>query len=245
MRTFLFALLLVARVGADPITNQDIEQDQYRHERRPSYIKATTASQLPPQFSNMSYKQPAIRDWLLPYRDWEQKDRAYFQRIYGESRLTLDPSMIVMHYTVIPTAEDTYNALYRKRVTVHYMIDTDGTVYRLLPAARRCSGAYGVDHRALSIEMVARTESDLLSRTRQVFSSFCLVRHLMERHGIEAGQVVGHYEVGEGRRRVPQYTDLHDHVYPDRYPPGEARFDPGPKYMGWLRTYLREAYSEP
>ena len=232
--------LLTAAALAQPITNEDINQMQYQHERHPGYAKSATASRLPSQLRSMEYQEPKITDWLLPYASWEQKDRNYFKRNYGENRLNLKPSMIVMHYTVIPTAEDTYAALSRKKVTVHFMVNTDGTIYRLLPTDRRCSGAYGVDHVAISIEMVARTESDLLSRTRQVFSSFCLVRYLMEEHGIPLKQVVAHYEVGEGKKRVPEYTDLYDTVYPSSYPPSEMRTDPGPTFMAYLRAYLQE-----
>jgi hypothetical protein len=239
--TCLVLGLMMTAALAHPITNDDINQMQYRHERRPGYVKSPTASKLPSQFSQFSYKKPVIKDWLLPYQEWEQKDRTYFKRNYGENQLKLTPSMIVMHYTVIPTAEDTYNALSRKKVSVHFMVGTDGAVYRLLPTDRRATGAYGVDHVALSIEMVARTESDLLSRTNQVFSSFCLVRHLMEEHGIGIKKVVAHYEVGEGKKTVPEYTDLYDTVYPDRYPPSEARLDPGPTYMAWLRAYLGQS----
>lgn len=241
-RLTLVAILMASSVQstADPITNQDIRQMQRRHERSPGYIKSPTASRLPSQLASMKYQRPVITDWLLPYTDWEQKDRTYFKRNYGENKLTLDPKMIVMHYTVIPDANTTYQALVRKQVSVHFMVGTDGKVTRLLPSNRRCTGAYGVDHVALSIEMVAQTEPDLLSRAHQVFSSFCLVRHLMEEHGIPLGQVVAHYEVGQGRRRVPEYTDLYDTVYPDGYPPSETRTDPGPTYMGWLRTYLKE-----
>lgn len=241
MRNLLLgALLLVYPCWANPITNDDLNQMQRRHERNPGYVKSSVASKLPGQFLSMKYQPPTVKDWLLPYQDWEQKDRSYFQKNYGENKLSLDPSMIVMHYTVIPSTEDTYHALSRKRVTVHFMIAPDGTVYRLLPENRRCTGAYGVDHVALSIEMVASTEADLLSRTKQVFSSFCLVRHLMRTHDIEAKKVVAHSEVGEGKRKVAEYTDLYDTVYPDRYPPSEARTDPGPTYMSWLRTYLKE-----
>lgn len=241
-RLSLVAVMLATSVASagDPITNQDIQQMQRQHERNPGYTKSPTSSKLPSQLAAMKYQRPAIKDWLLPYTDWEQKDRVYFKRNYGENKLTLNPKMIVMHYTVIPSSDDTYHALVRKQVSVHYMVGTDGKVYRLLPDNRRCTGAYGVDHLALSIEMVAQTEPDLLSRAHQVFTSFCLVRHLMEQHDIPLGQVVAHYEVGQGRRRVPEYTDLYDTVYPDGYPPAETRTDPGPTYMSWLRTYLKE-----
>ena len=61
----------------------------------------------------------------------------------------------------------------------------------------------------------------------------------MEKHGIPASKVVAHYEVSEGKKRVPEYTDLYDQIYPDRYPPSSARLDPGPTYMAWLRDYLK------
>ena len=235
----VLALFCTASV-AQTISNDDLNRLQFQHERHPNYVKSTRASRLPERFLGMKYSKPFIKTWMLPYTDWEQKDRAYFKRNYGQTQLDLKPSMIVMHYTVIPSAEDTYNALTRKQVGVHFMIGPDGTVYRLLPENRRCSGAYGVDHVALSIEMVARTEADLLSRTQQVFSSFCLVRSLMEEHNLTLSQIVGHYEVSEGKRKVPQYTDMYDTIFPDRYPPSEARLDPGPTYMAWLRTYLKE-----
>ena len=238
--SLLLSALLFTAAWADPITNDDLNRMQFQHERNPGYTKSASSSKLPSQFKTLKYQRPTIKDWLLPYREWESKDRSYFLRNYGQNRLDLKPSMIVMHYTVVPTAETTMTALTNKKVSVHFMVDTDGTVYRLLPTDRRCTGAYGVDHMALSIEMVARTESDLLSRTRQVFSSFCLVRHLMQEHNITAKQVIAHYEVSEGKRRVPEYTDLHDTVFPDRYPPAEARLDPGPTYMSWLRAYLKE-----
>ena len=236
----VLALLSSAALAQSTINNDDISRMQSKHERAPAYIKSPASSRLPANLARLPYQEPDIVDWLLPYTDWEQKDRNYFKRNYGENKLTLDPSMIVMHYTVCPTSEATYSVLTRKKVGVHFMVAPDGTVYRLMPENRRCSGAYGVDHVALSIEMVATTESDLLSRTKQVFSSFCLVRHLMEEHGISFKKVVAHYEVGEGKRRVAEYTDHYDTVYPDRYPPSEGRSDPGPTYMSWLRAYLNE-----
>lgn len=239
-RSLLGAMLFAtALVSARPIGDSDINQMKFQHERRPGYTKSAKSKQLPAEYSRMEYKKPVLKDWLLPYQNWEQQNRAYFQKHYGDNRLNFTPSMIVMHYTVTPTEEITYQVLSRNRVSVHLMVGHDGTVYRLLPLDRRCTGAYGVNHLALSIEMVAQTESDLLSRSRQVFSSFCLVRYLMAEYDIPLGKVVAHYEVGEGKKRVPEYTDLHDKIYPDKYPPSSQRLDPGPTYMAWLRSYLK------
>lgn len=236
----LLILLTTCAVWADPIGNGDINRLRFKHENQPSYKKSAKSKQLPQKYLDMSYQKPVYKDWLLPYQDWEQSYRAYFQKYYGDTKLTLNPSMIVMHYTVTPTTESTYRALERNKVSVHLMIGHDGTVYRLLPLDRRCTGAYGVNHVAISIEMVAQTESDLLSRSKQVFSSFCVVKDLMERYQIPASKVIAHYEVSEGKRKVPEYTDLYDKIYPTSYPPSSRRTDPGPTYMSWLREYLKE-----
>jgi len=232
--------LATATVVARPIGNSDITQMRSQHEYHRSYKKAQKSRNLPDRFLQRPYKKPKLKDWILPYESWEQKDRSYFLKHYGQTSLVLKPTMIVMHYTVTPTAESTYRVLSNKQVGVQLMVGHDGTAYRLMPLNRRCTGAYGVDHVALSIEMVAQTEGDLLSRTEQVFSSFCLVRYLMSQYDIPLSKVVAHYEVGEGKKRVAEYTDLHDKIFPDRYPPSSARSDPGPTYMSWLRSYLKE-----
>lgn len=240
LRLIFFTFLLSLLASAKPIGNDDINRMQFNHEHRGGYKKSAKSGKLPKKLARMKYKKPKFKKWYLPYQNWEQKYRAYFKKYYGDTKLTFKPSMIVMHYTVIPTAAGTYRALSRNKVSVQLMIAPDGTVYKLMPLNRRCTGAYGVNHVALSIEMVAQTESDLLSRTKQVFSSFCLVRYLMAKYDIPLKNVVAHYEVSEGKKKVPQYKDLYDKIYPDRYPPSSARLDPGPTYMKWLRSYIKK-----
>ena len=241
MRLALFLIFLIGATAlARPIGNGDINQLQFQHGHRSGYKKAARSRKLPKRFLKKKYQKPKIKEWLLPYQSWDQKYRAFFKKQYGDTKLTFDPTMIVMHYTVVPTTAGTYRALSRKKVGCHFMIGHDGKVYKLFPEDRRGRAAYGVDHVALSIEMVAMTESDLLSRSKQVFSSFCLVRYLMAKHDISRRKVVAHYEVSEGKRKIPEYTDLADKIYPDRYPPSSARLDPGPTYMAWLRSYLRK-----
>lgn len=239
-RLVFFITLLTAFALARPIGNSEINRLQFQHEHHSGYKKSAKSKRLPKKYAKMKYKKPSFKEWYLPYQNWEQKYRAYFKKHYGDTKLEFKPSMIVMHYTVVPTVSGTYRALSRNKVSVQLMIGPDGTVYKLMPLNRRCTGAYGVNHVALSIEMVAQTESDLLSRSKQVFSSFCLVRYLMAKYDIPMSKVVAHYEVSEGKKRVPEYKDLHDKIYPDRYPPSSKRLDPGPTYMAWLRSYIKK-----
>ena len=250
-------LLLMSLVAlARPYSNADIEAMKFRYEgRRPTKARVYSRK-LPKRYKEAGYEKPSFKSWLLPYQSWEKEYRSYFRRHYGDPRLTFKPSMLVMHYTVVPSASATWNGFrrganmsagdygtVRGHVSVQLMIDKDGTIYKLMPLNRRCTGAYGVNHVALSVEMVARTESDLLSRPEQVLSSFRLARYLMSRFDIPLKKVVSHAEVGRGE--VPEYLDLADSAWPDRYPPSSARTDPGETYMAWLRKWLRHHPPEP
>lgn len=231
----LWALLWLALASQATYTDDDVPKSQ----------------RLPRNYVAMEYREPVLKPWLLPYQKWEAEYRNYFRRHYQDASLTFKPTMIVMHYTVIDSAAEVYRffvkgctmsagdfGYYHGHASVQLMIDKDGTIYQLLPLDRRCTGAYGVNHVALSIEMVARDEAALLSRPRQVFASFCLVRSLMRDYGIPLSKVVSHSEVGAGKTVVREYTDHADSTWPDRYPPASKRLDPGPTYMTWLRSYL-------
>lgn len=210
------------------------------------------AKPVPKQFWTLPLQAPRLVPWLLPYREWEQEYREYFQRHYRDPRVRFRPTMIVMHYTVTDDAEAVWEGFARGgrmdagdygmifgHVSVQLMVDKDGTVYQLLPLDWRCTGAYGVNHVALSIEMIAANEKDLLSRPRQVWSSICLVRYLMRRFDIPLSKVVSHNDVSIGRLVLPEYLDYADSKWPYGYPPQFFRYDPGMTYMAWLKTVLR------
>lgn len=245
----LLVLCLPLAARAQTYTDKDIQEMKSRYERKPS--SRSGSKNFPGSFWKREYREPVLVPWMLPYQDWEQEYRAYFRRHYRDASLTFKPGAIVMHYTVTPDATSVRNGflrganmsagdqgLVRGHVSVQLLIDQDGKVYQLMPLDRRCTGAYGVNHVALSIELVARDENELLSRPQQVYSSFCLVRSLMKQFDIPLGKVYGHHEVSIGRSVVPEYTDYADSVWPHGYPPECARIDPGPTYMRWLRAYI-------
>lgn len=230
-------------------TNNDIDALRVRYE--PPKPKASGVSKLRKTLWGKAYQDPKYVPWLLPYQAWEQEYKAYFWRHYRERSITFKPSLICMHYTVVPSAASVYDMFCRGtnmcagdegtvfgHVSVHLMIDKDGTVYQLLPFDRRCTGAYGVNHKAISIEMVATSEGDLLSRPVQLYNSFCVVRNLMRKYNIPLTGIIAHSDVSDGKDVVPDYTDYADSKYPDRYPSSSKRTDPGPTYMAILRDYL-------
>lgn len=230
--------------------NQDINRLKSKY--APVRSKALP-KEYPASFDKRPFETPKYIEWMLPYHEWVEEYRNYFQRHYQDPSIRLQPSLICMHYTVSPSAEGIWNSFARGtqmsngnkgsvfgHVSVHLMIDQEARVYQLMPFDRRCTGAYGVNHKAISIEMVAVTEGDLLSRPDQVYASFNVVRDLMKRYKIPLSGIIAHYEVSQGKSVVPDYTDFADSEYPDRYPSKYFRSDPGPTYMAWLRSYLRK-----
>lgn len=212
---------------------------------------------LPVDLANRPCRDPELVQWMLPYREWEAEYREYFRRHAGDPSVSFTPDMIVMHYTVADDAAGVWAGFARGggmwagdegvvfgHVSVQLMVDKDGTVYQLLPLHHRATGAYGVNHVALSIELVATDEEDLLSRPEQVFSSFCLVAWLVRRFDIPLDRVHSHTEVALGRLILPEYLDLADSKWPYFYPPESFRWDPGATYMYWLRTFLRKRIPE-
>ena len=210
-----------------------------------------------PVSSSIGVEAPEICQKFLPYEEWEEEYIDYFERHYRTSTLTFTPKAIVMHYTATHSLEDTLNifingAEYDEadggilfgHLSVHYVIDKDGTIYKTLPLNRKCRGAYGVNHVAISIEMVAMNEEELLQQKETLEASFKLVRYLMAEFKIPEKMVWGHYHVSDGLYSnstvKDYYTDYGDSIWPDCYPDSALRFDPGKTYMKKLYKYLEE-----
>lgn len=196
---------------------------------------------------------PPLRreDYWLPLDRYVVADLNRNQRLYGERSVDLKPKYIALHFTVIPDAADVLAAFNRPTalgvgnqlpvtslVSVHYMVDKDGTILALAPEGRRTSGTYGLDHRALSIEMVAADETDLLSRPKQLMVAFCLVDGLLKKYRLPVWNVVSHQDVAYGNVFLSDYTDIADTEFPYFYPKPSFRYDPGHTVMAWCREFL-------
>lgn len=237
----MLVLLLAALLYTAPPTLEELAQ----HRR---LMLARPAPTLPAKYRK--YRAPKIIKWHLPYRSWEPEYRKFFKDLYGDPSLTFQPRAIIMHYTVIESAQGVWDSFARGgtmavgdttrsgHISVQLMVDRDGSVYSLLPLNRRGTGCYGADHVALSIEMVAANEADLLTRPSQMFSSFCLVRYLCDLYDIPASHVQSHFEVSLGLLTFPEFTDRADPIWWFAYPPVSFRWDPGERYMALLRRYL-------
>jgi beta-N-acetylhexosaminidase len=131
--------------------------------------------------------------------------KAYAQRHYGLATWQLrNPKVIVEHITASSTfssAFSTFNAdvpdaeLHELPGTcAHFVIDTDGTIYQLVPLGVMCRHTVGLNWTAIGIEHVGRTDAQVLGNARQMASSLALTAWLMGRFHIRLGDVIGHNE---------------------------------------------------
>jgi N-acetylmuramoyl-L-alanine amidase len=163
-----------------------------RHRQIPSWLR-----EVPPPVSD----RPA-----LPIIDLPSPNR-------DERSAPVD--MLILHYTGMKTARA---ALERLRdpaaaVSSHYVVDEDGTVFRLVPEDRRAwhagvsywRGHSALNARSIGIEIVNPGHEwgyrDFPVLQLAAVCDLCL--GVLARHGIPARNVVGHSDVAPDRKEDP------------------------------------------
>lgn len=168
----------------------------------------------------------------------------YLQEHYGltPAEPVIDPKMIVVHWTAIPSFEESYDTFYPARiassradikqssalnVSVPYLVDRDGQIYQLMPDTLFARHVIGLNHVAIGIENVGNGTTHPLTEA-QVASNIRLIRYLCQQYDIE--YVIGHHEyqqfVGHPlwKERDPNYLTEKD--------------DPGDSLMDHIRDRL-------
>lgn len=161
----------------------------------------------------------------------------------------IDPKMIVLHHTVVPTMQRTYEVFYRPElsgsrteiqgagslnVSSQFLVDRDGAIYRLMPENFMARHVIGLNHCAIGIENVGGTEDLPLTRA-QLKANIWLVNYLKEKY--EIAYLIGHHEyrLFEGhelwRERDSGYRTV--------------KTDPGKKFMRKVRRHLKNGNFKP
>ncbi len=169
----------------------------------------------------------------------------YMNERYGiEKDLpVIEPKMIVIHWTEIPTVEGSFDAFDPVKlpgsrgdiqgagnlnVSAHFLVDRDGSIYRLMPETLMARHVIGLNHSAIGIENVGGNSDTPLTRA-QLRSNEYLVKYLHAKYPIE--YLIGHYE----------YTLFEDHPLWLEKDEGyrTAKIDPGNDFMDDLRQRLK------
>ena len=118
----------------------------------------------------------------------------------------ITPKMVVLHWTAIPSLKKSFEAFNRStlpnwrpdlenvsglNVSSHFLVDQDGTIYRLMPETLMARHTIGLNHCAIGIENVGGTEGMPLTKA-QLRSNIYLVNYLASKYNID--YVIGHQE---------------------------------------------------
>jgi N-acetyl-anhydromuramyl-L-alanine amidase AmpD len=170
---------------------------------------------------------------------------------YGIDGSTLsEPQMIVLHYTVFPTLEESLRSFQPSQldtksrpeitsggavnVSAHYLVDRDGTIYQLASEDVICRHTIGFNYTAIGIENVGSGSAALTPA--QVESDAALISRIRKRHP-SIKYLIGHQEYRDSWR--PHFQLYNEKVRSYRF---TEKQDPGKTFLKRVRSLLKEEY---
>ena len=162
----------------------------------------------------------------------------YTLKHYGKICREIIPQAVVVHWTAFGTLESVHKYFYaeempddegRLNVASQFIVDRDGTIWRLMPETKFARHAIGYNHCAIGIENVGGyggredlTEAQLVANVR-------LIRWLHEKYPT-IKYVFGHYQQGKARASGLFIENVRGYY--------AIKIDPGKKFMRGLRAQL-------
>ena len=187
----------------------------------------------------------AIVDAPIAWSDERARLTLEYRRAHSDpdaADLEISPRAIVLHYTAGGSAKGTRAYFDNVRieaarvelaragavnVSSHFLVDRDGTIYRLQPETRFARHCIGLNHVAIGIENVGDEDKFPLTDA-QVVADAALVRDLAHRFRIT--HLLGHYEVMRFREH-PYYVERDPKYKYDKA-------DPGARFMARVRALV-------
>ncbi len=133
---------------------------------------------------------------------------AYSERHYGEREWRLRKvRALIFHYTAGPSYTSAWNTFESNApnlgeypgVCTQFVVDQDGTIYRLTKRDVRCRHTIGLNHRSIGIEMVqealsspAATSQAILDRGPQARAVVRLSAWLKQLYDLKMRNLIGH-----------------------------------------------------
>jgi N-acetyl-anhydromuramyl-L-alanine amidase AmpD len=178
-----------------------------------------------------------IHDRPISFSEQRQEATlAYIEEHYGKRPvdISIEPRMIVLHWTAIDGLEASFRAFDAEtlggsrpdlvsagdvNVSIQFLVDSDGAVYRLMPETWMARHVIGLNHSAIGVENVGGGDSIDNMTDEQIEANIRLVRYLVKRYPtIE--YLIGHseYRQFEGH---PLWLELDEGYRTDKVDPGE------------------------
>lgn len=175
---------------------------------------------------------------------------AYLKDRHGltQDKPSIKPMMVVLHWTEIPTVAGTFNTFNTSRlpaarkgiagasalnVSSQYVVDRDGTIYRLMPDTTFARHVIGLNYCAIGVENIGGDNSPLTDA--QLKANEDLVRYLKSKYDIQ--YVIGHFEYLQFKD-----TPLWKETDPNYQ---TVKTDPGIEFMEKIRSNLKDLNLKP
>jgi dipeptidyl aminopeptidase/acylaminoacyl peptidase len=173
--------------------------------------------------------------------------RAYIQTQYGIAApdITITPRVVVLHWTAINDLEATFRVFDREtlagrpdlagagavNVSSQFVVDRDGTIYRLMPETWMARHVIGLNYNAIGVENIGGRDGVDDLTDAQIAANSALVRYLTARFPT-IDYLIGHheYQAFEGH---PLWREL-DASY------RTVKTDPGDRFMGAVRAAVAD-----
>jgi N-acetyl-anhydromuramyl-L-alanine amidase AmpD len=179
----------------------------------------------------------------------EQLSLNYLKERHGlvQTTATIKPQMVVVHWTAIPTIEVTFDVFNpitlggradltgasNLNVSSQFLIDRDGTIFRLLPETTFARHVIGLNYLAIGIENIGSDDMPLTKA--QLDANEKLIRYLKRKYPID--YVIGHHEYQRFQK-----TALWKETDPNYR---TVKSDPGDTFMNKLRKKLSDLNLSP
>ena len=131
--------------------------------------------------------------------------KAYAERHYGiDSYKLVHPHVIVIHYTVTPSYQATFNTFAPDlpdpelhelpNTCAHFVVDQYGVIHQLVSVNIMCRHTVGLNWTAIGIEHVGTSDGSVMNNPKVLKASLRLTRWLRCTYGIKVKNVIGHNE---------------------------------------------------
>ena len=171
---------------------------------------------------------------LTEYR--QQLMREYALQHYGEAFTEIVPQAVVVHWTESTDADGVYRYFYKEarkdgtlNVCSQFLVDRDGTVFRLTPETMLDRHAIGYNWCAIGIENVGGVKSREDLTPAQLRANVALIRYLQEKYPT-IRYVWGHYQQTAAKASGLYKEQVQGYFH--------GKVDPGPKFMKALQKRL-------
>ncbi|MBQ3443927.1 MAG: N-acetylmuramoyl-L-alanine amidase [Selenomonadaceae bacterium] len=190
--------------------------------------------------SAFAEEEPFTDKFILwtPHRD-ELIDE-YTLKHYGMICREITPQAVVVHWTAFGTLESVWKYFYaeempddegRLNVASQFIVDRDGTTWRLMPETNFARHIIGYNHCAIGIENVGGYDGREDLTEAQLAANVRLIKYLHAKYPT-IKYVFGHYQQDAARA-----SGLFIEHVPDYY---AIKTDPGKIFMSGLREQLEE-----